>query len=87
MLIGLPDATFGHCSHYHLHRLVLLLGFQVQVHPLFQLYLDSMFRQFWRRSEKEEPLLGEGNQKKASYGACDERGGVVDVEALSARGL
>ena len=46
-----------------------------------------MFRQFWRRSEKEEPLLGEGNQKKASYGACDERGGVVDVEALSARGL
>jgi len=46
-----------------------------------------MFRRFWRRSKKEEPLLGEGNQRKAGYGACDERGGVVDVEARGARGL
>ena len=87
MLGGVPDATFGHCSHHHLHHLVLLLIFQVQVHPLFELYLTTMFRRFWRRSKKEEPLLGEGNQRKAGYGACDERGGVVDVEAQGARGL
>jgi len=48
----------------------------------------SKFRWFWRRSKKEEPLLGgEGNQRKAAYGACDQRDGVVDVEAQGARGL
>ena len=87
MLIGLPDATFGPCSHRRLHHLVLLLGFQVQVHPPVPLYLDPMFRRFWRRSKKDEPLLGEGNRRKAAYGACDQRGGVVDVEAPGARGL
>ena len=48
----------------------------------------TLFRWFWRRSKKEEPLLGgEGNQRKAAYGACDQRDGVVDVEAQGARGL
>ena len=46
-----------------------------------------MFRWFWGRSKEEQALLGEGNQRKTAYGACDQRGGVVDVEALSARGL
>ena len=47
-----------------------------------------MCRRFWRRSKKEgSPLLGEGNVSKAAYGACDQRDGVLDVEAGDARGL
>ena len=91
LLIGLSDATFGNWSHHRIHPLILLLHFQVQVHPLLQLYiLQSTYisRRFWRRSKKEEPLLGgEGNQRKATYGACDHSDGVVDVEAEGVRGL
>jgi len=47
----------------------------------------TKFRRFWGRSKEEQALLGEGNQRKTAYGACDQRGGVVDVEAQGARGL
>ena len=91
MPIGLPDATCGHWPYHWIHPHILLLNFQVQVHPLFYPYFRfsyQIFRRFLRRSKKEEPLLGvEGNQRKATYGACDHSDGVVDVEARDARGL
>ena len=51
------------------------------------IYLNLMLRRCFGRSKKNDPLLGEGQQKKPTYGACDPRGGVVDVEACIARGL
>lgn len=85
---GAAYDSVGWSSSCLLVSLMQLLGIAlIIIFTILSCCSDSKFRQFWRRSEKEEPLLGEGNQKKASYGACDERGGVVDVEALSARGL
>jgi len=61
----------------------LIIGF-----TLLSCCSTSKFRRFWRRSKKEESLLGgEGNQRKATYGACDHSDGVVDVEANGVRGL
>ena len=51
------------------------------------IYLNLMLRHCFGRSKKNDPLLGDGQQKKPTYGACDPRGGVVDVEACIARGL
>ena len=66
MLIGLPDATLGHCSHYHLHHLVLLLGFQVQVHPLFQLYLNQNVQTVLEEIEERGATLGRGQWEESS---------------------
>jgi len=57
------------------------------IFAIFSCCSTSKFRRFWKRSKKGEPLLGEGNGRKAAYGACDHRDGVLDVEAQGARGL
>jgi len=61
----------------------LIIGF-----TLLSCCSTSKFRRFSRKLKKEESLLGgEGNQRKATYGACDHSDGVVDVEAEGVRGL
>jgi len=57
------------------------------IFTIFSCCSASKFRRFWKRSKKGDPLLGEGNGRKAAYGACDHRDGVIDVEAQGARGL
>jgi len=62
--------------------IALIIGF-----TLLSCCSATKFRPFWGRSKEEQALLQEGNQRKTAYGACDQRGGVVDVEAQGARGL
>jgi len=85
---GAAYDSVGWSSSCLLVSLMQLLGIAlIIIFTILSCCSDSKFRRFWKRSKKEEPLLGEGNGRKAAYGACDERGGVVDVEARSARGL
>jgi len=85
---GAAYDSVGWSSSCLLVSLMQLLGIAlIIIFTILSCCSDSKFRRFWKRSKKDEPLLGEGNGRKAAYGACDERGGVVDVEARSARGL